>query len=576
MVFLLVIFTIVVILVVTFLSIYSKEILFVPSATANLYIPVEKSEIVLLQFIVYLPLINDINTVENELISKKEVLTVPQLRQKFVDENIRSSCLQWLNDNGIVLWESSSGTVVNWQCSSAFVDSLPQLYETDIFIGTLNDQIYLPFGMVALGLNLVDSNPERKNIKEWTSQLSLTNTSIQSSGFDYDLIQSNPVPTSSYIGLFEINVIGTGTLETFCQFYNNKYQTTYPLNYFNDRVIYINFDPQFNYQTIPLTNNSFDYDYYHHGEALLDILICLENNPNAIVLCFSLPANPNPLAVIYASINIFPSLRVFSSSIMHPAKISVEDYSRIRLESRLMGMLGITLFQCSGDQSSWMLFNGDTENQKFSLPNSDINLGFLLGDGVIKLGGYEKLGDKNVSMNLLNATPNNILSKIFGSTGGYFRGYPVTDFKNNYKNSYSYPYSICDMMDVNGKLFRIKGCQVDTNGDISPDLVYLSAIHLLDDEKYPDFGTSMAAPYMAILYFNILQQRVNSGKSLIPCFYKMIYSPNLEPALSRLITGRLSLYNIPGFSNDQNSMWNPLNGRGIPDIEKLTEMLLKY
>lgn len=548
----------------------------VPATFENAYGPIQ-GDINEILYTVYFPLINTdkLDGFEEQLIRNNKTASLEQIRENFVDVEKREKGTQWLQQNGNLTWLSKSGTMGLWIASKQFLSSIPNLVQTENFYGRVNEYYRFPHDLKVAFFNYENASIQRKTLDQWTQDLKLTNNSIQSHGLHLDPIVPNSIPNQS-IGLIEFNVISKDSLRAFTEFYNTAYSASYTPEHFYDLVQYFYIDSFGNLVLVGLTDSTYEHDLENASEALTDIFLCLQLNPEVQLYCNLLDratSDPN-IAIHYALENGF-KIYNWSSSIGSRLKISREDYSRFRIETRFFGMSGVNLFGASGDQGSWSysLNNDKPEQEKFDVKTPDQTINTLFGDGVLNVGGFYKMEDSHVLMNIASLISEeysyeypSYIPFIFGSAGGYFRGYPEVSFKQTYVNKYPYQSSICQHMFEDGNINSVD-CQYQRGGKGNPDIIN-QAIMMFPPSNLPNpnitVGTSIASPYTASQFLRIRP---------IPCFYRILYTKKFNEFLLRPITGRNTLYNLLGYSAHVSGNWDPVQGRGVIDIDKATKAL---
>lgn len=510
----------------------------------------------------------DIEKLENNVMESNIPLT-PENISDLVDKDLKAKAIEWLGNNGVYYNWAGTGTMGLWQPSVDFLKSIGKnLYSSPgIYQYTLNDYYQFPYGITVYLFNQVaDPKVNLKSLQGWVNEKNL---------FDYNSnpVGGNTVNTSTMGGLgdiqsiflYEITSISNQSIEVFTEYYNNKYLTSYDPIWFKNRINGFILDRELNIIPTPLTDNTYIYDLENNTEALIDIFIALEAEISSkiYVSCGILDGgtvfpDANPIVQAFIKNNI--KCQVFSSSFGRNIKPNKKDYNRVGIESRLYSLYDITQFNASGDQGSWYYGNID-------INRPDHQLGAFCGDAIISVGGYSNILNSKISMNGYNIDNYNVFSFPFASGGGMSRYYPNPNFKQKSSKSYQYKHSIREIEGRDGNTIINKECQVESGGYIYPDIVGKSAV-IYPEMVTPSFGTSIAAPTVACKFLN-MKNNLHfhfSGKPIL-CFHRVIYSDNTN-FLNKVVQGRNTYGPLLGYTGDNESLWDPINGRGEIDFEK--------
>jgi hypothetical protein len=570
---------IILIVILAIIFIPAKNYILTPSTFKGTYRPY--TQLSQLAYTVYFPLknIDNISSFEEELINNNRIATFQEIREKFVDLEKRDKCMEWLNQNGQVTFTTDTGTMAIWLPSSQFIQSLSgRLYVSPLgMAGTVNDYYDFPYGMKVFTFNYSNAEIERKTFKEWTSTLNLTKNPIQPVGYSLNKINSFSKAGNYSIGIINIGsqIISHQTLDVFTEFYNTNYGTTYSPEHFYNLVNYFYIDIYGNPVSVPLFSNTYDYDIENNPEAIIDIFTCLQINPETPLYINTCNDILDPNIVTYIGISE-TSTYTWTSSYGFSSKTHPLDYQRFRYESRFIGMLGVTLFAASTDQGSWSsaLGNDNTLEDEFDVLKPDLGNNVFFGDGVITVGGIHKQEESFISMNFksgfLNVYNINYPAYemfIFGTGGGFMRGYLESSFKKDFIKTYKYPSSICQHMLSNGEITKLN-CEYQVDGKAIPDIINEAYIGLPNRQEIAT-GTSVSSPYTAAHYNLFLLHRKENGHDVVPCFYRLLYTNKFNQYLERPLTGRLSLYNLLGYRIDPDALWDPGQGRGYINFSEL-------
>lgn len=618
-----ILFVIVVVVVVIGTS-SSSGVKYVPYVKKNSYYPIDISTpppgFSLSPIGIHLPLrnIENLDAVEQRLVSGNTTLTQEQTLEEFAPDNeTYEKCISFLNAHGTVMWVSSTKTCLIYQPSTSFYTTLcngvwsltdqEQYYVNSggesIFytlpLFNVNNDVSLPYGMTSMPFNCVgDTSARYLKSAQWSDTLEIANNGIITpiqTNVNMQKVDENPVGS---IILYESEQILTiQTLIYFAQYYNTKYGTSYSDTYFADKVILTYLDENLTNHLLSLPPSAlppaeaFDYDRNNNGEMLLDVLACFETNPNINIYIFYgmiysgvsddafvlNPINQNSMVydfnVMYQYLVERDGINCVSNSYaLNFLKVSPNDYQRLSLSSRLLGAQGLSIFNSSGDTGPWSITNNSnlTDSDLYDLTKPDLSYPIVNGNGVITVGGY------NPNQNFAGYNPYATMAfpgnPNFSSAGGFQRGYSLPLWKKVASNSYKLKKSISNQITKNSFNFKSVDIEVEENGNITPDLVFNGVTNLLDNPTYGVYGTSLASPYLAARVATINSLRSAPLVSL----YKIIYSPQFRECLIRKITQPNFYAFFNGYSPDVSDgvLWDPVNGLGIPDYEKMKDVLL--
>ena len=505
-------------------------------------------------YTVYFKLKNiDIDQLERETTSPLSVETI----RGFVDAEEKAKAIQWLNENGTFYEWQGTGTMGGWEPSQEFLKGIELYFSPGFVEFTLNNYYQFPFGLTVNLFNQVaDTKAELKPLTDWVEEKKLYGYNANPSGG----LPFNPLTNSTEersLFLYEIQSLSVQSIEVFTEYYNNKYSTSYTVQHFLDRLHTFIIGPNLQIIPFPLSGGTYLNDLENNTESLVDIFTAFEINPN-----FNIYASPG---IMSGNISIFDTNPIiqafivngiecytFSSSIANNYKTNIKDYSRVSIESRLYSLLGFTQFNASGDQGPW--YNGNID-----INRPDIKLGAFTGEAVITVGGYVSANNNLISMNGYNINENNSSSFPFASGGGMMRYYPNPEWKKNYSSTYRKKDSVGEVMLSTGEIGNLSSIQINKGGAIYPDIIDYCSVSL-PLATSPIVGTSIAAP-------NVASHFANLGKKVV-CFHRMLYSPKFSFTVKN-IQGRNTLGPLLGYSGDEESDWDPVNGRGVVDFEKL-------
>lgn len=583
---------------------------------------------------IYLPLNdvseNNLSNIERNLVKNNTVLTADNIKNLFApNDETFNKCVEYLKKYGEIMWMSKSKTCLIFHPLQSFYDEIfsssgeiknkflsqntISTYITDgtnafnyYSLSTLNDPITLPFGMVSCYLNFWN-DPTQKNLTStgWADTYTLSKNQIVSTFVNVDnFINSLPRSElkSNSISLYQAEeLISKESLTYFGNFYNAKYSTSYDSDYFSDRVKIVLLDTSLNIREISLPSSglspeeSFNYDFENNGEMLLDIISVLQTNCECDIKIIygmipSFISNENfvnfktnqvyclfDLNIVYQYLlEEYPSTpSVISSSYANLIKMVYNDYYRVSLNLRFLSMQGISFFSAAGDTGPWAYIQNNSnaaDETLLDLEKPDDAGYVLIGDSLILMGGFNNNVGNTVGLDEI-MTMGSDYNPFFSSSGGFIRGYPIPEWKKEASGSYTDKESIQTQYDyLTFKQKIIKEIEIEKGGNIYPDLIFNGSVYMLDQQKYSVGGTSLASPYFAarIAFLNSMRS------TPIACLNRIIYTSEFRKCLSRIIHQPTSYGNFNGYSPqyDENTIWDPANGLGIPDFDKMKEILL--
>lgn len=496
----------------------------------------------------------DIEKVERNLINTKSFLSPSSLSVK------RDEAIEWMNSNGEVTWVSpTTGTMALWKPSLTFLSTIPDLKMIAGMPCTFNNYYTFPHSITVSYFNLVGDG-DFKSFEEWNTSLDLYPSNSAP-------IIGNPVNTATIgdgnnaIVLIERGPISEDSLVVFTNYYNAKYSTSYSPSHFINKIQFEKINVDGTTSIIPLTSGTYQDDISSNftTEAIIDIFTVFEMNPEMNIKCctgLSAPTSGCDTNIIVQSLS---GRNTISASILTILKMDSRDRERISFETRINSMMGTTIFSATGDTGPYPVFANGVD---FNKPDS---YGFNAdGDGIITVGGFVQYEEKLYPMNVLNVDGTSVIPLPGAASGGFRRGYRNPEWKRKAASSYGKVQSITEFRKSDGSTLSVSQ-NIDYSGAIYPDVIENASMTLpLLSKRY--FGTSIAAPTVATRF-------VNAFPDGIPSFYRMLYLPEFEGVLTRPVKGRNTFGAGMGYCSDSSSQWDPVNGRGVIDFEKLKEMI---
>lgn len=542
----------------------------------------------LLPFTIYFDM-KDITPLENQVLSTGIPLTLEQASTLTIDN---SAALSWLSQRGNVMWNDNF--VAIFTPSVSFYEEIGEdkLYCNSFTIpsGTyanifsLNEYISLPYGMRTNGLNYSASSTLPVSIitseKKYDLLLAQLNVTPTLPNQNYLSIQED---ADNVILLIEQELVSTGSLDYYAQWFSTKFGRTYES--FSEKVHYVAVDENLNIVTIdlpitPATLDSFTFDFDNNTEAILDIVAVLTSNPSTEVYCFlglipGITYNADILRNVYYQdystlLTYYFSqtfvINTISSSYAVYFKVNPLEKNRVNQQSRLDSCFGISMFQASGDRGAYYEITGP-EPIVFNLSEPDSISFSFSGSGAITVGGVIPNADQTTY------GPMTSFFLGYSSSGGFQRGYPISEWKKKARDSYSEENSVSEVVNKNNNVSQIYS-EVDFGGEIFPDLTFNSLTYMMDNITFPIGGTSLSTPLLASYISFINSQR----STPIAALHRIIYTDRFSECLSSSTKSvqRNSILSLLGYKPSIESIWDPVNGLGRPNTDKMVEILTQW
>lgn len=362
----------------------------------------------------------------------------------------------------------------------------------------------------------------------------------------------------SYLGIYQ----KTGSLISIPIMQDLAEQLGFNSSKFLDQII--SYAPTDQIPGYTLIDNQTSEDYVY-DELNYDLCMSFLANPESVIFLF--PCGDVVILPMWVSASNGDLPNMWSSSISFSGGVQPEDFKRINEEFRLLWLCGINMFQAAGDQGAWSSqINNSTQKIGLDIRYPDTSKGILLSSYTITVGGYSVNAEypqnnwQNIAIPMV--LPDN---SFFGTAGGFSRGYHTDPgWKYQVTRKYiNYTKSITYSVKPDGYL-AARDVNLDTQGLAVPVLIGPGGFIF---NNMVIAGSSLAAPYYASS-FALLQAKV--GKIILLTKY-LYENPELT---SKFVYGTTSIFNLPGYVATQDTRWDPVQGLGIPDFDKIGEYYL--
>lgn len=531
----------------------------------------------------------------------------------YLDENHISSSIEYLNNFGNVIWQCSdkiyalfSTTINRLQNQLLTIKSTANLnMSIDGNVYLLNQFINFPYGIV---LDYLDgwSDPNLKlyNAENWTQQYNLIKQPIYSAPaitlsplLENEKSVKPPDNFSSFIGVITPSNFALPSASCLQQLAT---LLGYSADTFLSQIYIAIFDPNakpypISIQTPVFTSQTLKEMNSAGQELNADLQAILTANPKSKILIYYADTGrfSNPLLPLWISSDMNKEQQnsapiTWTSSIDNRYKVSEQSYNSRCNQMKKLVQYGINTFQCSGDQGNYssILYNSNTPFELIAdITKPDTVSGFFDSNITLFVGGYLRSSQENSSKfndnvtmiqftedySSLTPTSNIFENAFFASGAGFTRGYynePTikNNIVNTYRRKYNFPLSIKQNPD--GIIENFPELSLNFEGNAIPDLVGISGMNLCngDDSLIPGFGTSIATPFTASLFAQIQDIRISNGKNPLALLETIYAFPQY---FNKNIQGRNNFFNLYGFPSDDQLLWDPVQGLGIPNIDIL-------
>lgn len=461
----------------------------------------------------------------------------------------QTAAINWLRNYGTILNSSDSGTMVLFETTARQLLSWNKNLDLYIFnesqLGTYNNYVKFPSGVVFNYFNFVNVSLNSKTAKEWVdelkfSELPLQNNYVQPTSLDTIRIE-NPSINSRPLGFIDFGAFNDDELEGVCVYLGLDYNEI--LN--NIKGIYINsnLEPT-EITTVPWTDPSGLKELPINGDITIALSLSLGLNPDNKFVGYVTSENISDLNLLLWNEWKNPnSPRVITGlTNIGSAKIDPRDFSRVGYETRLLSLCGYRLIAPSGYTGAYII---DQETSTFDINYPDLPINILYGQGVVTVGGVEKSG--NVYSGFSTPPP-------MATSGGYKRGYPPPNYKQNFTIQDDFPVVYKD------GIHSVFIPNLDYNGDYTPDISALSSFSLGQS------GGATSVVLAAVYASNYIYDQDPIIKSSLQ---KIMYKSKVRP--TRPVQGTNAIFNMPGFRAVSNS-WDPVQGLGLLTPEYIAEL----
>lgn len=548
--------------------------------------------------------LNQLKNIEADVYNSGEVMSPLQIKQLFATDI--TNAISYLETFGTVVWVSESNTYGIFQTTPrqllSIVPQLKVITASNSYIGTYNNPYKFKYGIVLDYFNFSgEENLTNYTPEEWTQNYGILNQPIGNPQGMYFGIQQegafiqNQIGTPSpdrAVGIMTSELPSKTALETLAV------QMGYNQDKFTSNWALVYMDPT---QDPPLQESVPLYDADDEvNEITLDMCSCFSVRPDSPVVVYFMNAasvNAFSLLPLWSSLELtqYDMPNIWTSSFGLSSEIDSYDYERVSNEYLLVGLGGINTFQASGDQGIYsQLYNsGDVFSEKADITKPDTIKGIFNSPYTVTVGGFTRTQDpeyansftENISLTIPQVEsepttdPGGYYSNFFfASGGGFARGiYNDPQWKKNnsqeYINNNSYT-SVNQKITPTGE-FSNFSVEIDKQGAIKPDIIYIGNVTIPYQNNYVFLsGTSVSAPFTASIFALLNDLRAENNKQNLPLIIRHLHeNPQF---FQRVLQGKNNMYNLIGYSVNQNCKWDPVQGLGIPDLEQWRQYSIDF